>query len=220
MKINAQRRKVGRARQTIVHQRSCDQLAVIVIGNPFQQDLPDSLRYPAMNLTMHDKRIDYGSDVVNGAIGNDVYLSSLRIDLDFADVTAIRVMKTRSSEFAGRVERRGNIRRQIAQRLRPHGEVEQADGNIGSLHVKRAVTEFEIGLANFKNVRRQRLALLDHRVACDRDRRPRHDHRSRTDTRQTFRQVGTVAFLYAHLVEWDAEALRNELRKACLVPLA
>jgi hypothetical protein len=46
------------------------------------------------------------------------------------------------------------------------------------------------------------------------------DHRPRADTRQALRQVGTVALLYAHLVEWDAKALRNELRKACLVALA
>ena len=103
MKINAERWQVGRARQTVVHQRSRNQLAVIVVGNPFQQDLPDSLRYAAMNLTMHDERIDNGANIVNGAIGNDIYLSGLRINLDFADVTAIRMMKTRGSEFAGRV---------------------------------------------------------------------------------------------------------------------
>jgi hypothetical protein len=54
-----------------------------------------------MNLTMHDERIDNGSSVVNGAIGNDVHLSGVRIDLNFADVTAIRVMKARGREFAG-----------------------------------------------------------------------------------------------------------------------
>ena len=86
MKIHIQRRKIVRARQTIVHQRSRDQLTVIVIGNPFQQDLSDSLRYPAMDLTMHDERVDDGSDVVDGAIGNDVHLSGLGIDLDFADM--------------------------------------------------------------------------------------------------------------------------------------
>src|SRR5262245_58609169 len=94
MKIYAQRREIGRARQHIVHQRSRNQLTVIVIGNPFQQDLPDSLCYPTVNLTMHDERIDNGSNVVNGAIGNDVHLSGVRIDLDFAHVTAIRMMKT------------------------------------------------------------------------------------------------------------------------------
>jgi hypothetical protein len=47
-----------------------------------------------MNLTMHDERIDNGSNVVNG-------LSGVRIDLNFADVTAIRVMKARGREFAG-----------------------------------------------------------------------------------------------------------------------
>ena len=99
-------------------------MTVIVIGYPFQQDLSDSLRYSAMDLTMHDERVDNGSNVVDGAIGNDVHLSGLRIDLDFADVTAIRMMKTGGCEFAGRVECRGKIRRQIAQGSHPHGKVE------------------------------------------------------------------------------------------------
>src|SRR5215475_16029511 len=101
MKIDIQHREIGCARQTIVHQRSRDQLAVIVIGNPFEQDLPNSLRDAAMNLTMHDERIDNGSNIINGAIGNDIYLSGFRIDFDFADMTTIRVVETRGSEFAG-----------------------------------------------------------------------------------------------------------------------
>ena len=84
VKIHIQRRKIVRARQTIIHQRSRDQLTVIVIGNPFQQDLSNSLRDPAMDLTVHDQRVDDGSHVVDGAIGNDVHLPGLGIDLDFA----------------------------------------------------------------------------------------------------------------------------------------
>ncbi len=86
MEIHAQRRKIVRAWQAIVHQRSRDQLTVIVIGNPFEQDLPDSLRDPAMDLTVHNERVNDGSHVVDGAIGNDVYLPGLGIDLDFAHV--------------------------------------------------------------------------------------------------------------------------------------
>jgi hypothetical protein len=52
-------------------------LAVVVIGNPFQQDLAYSLRDSAMHLTMHDKWIDNRSNVVNSAIGDDIYLPGL-----------------------------------------------------------------------------------------------------------------------------------------------
>ena len=83
-------REVVGARHGVVHERAGDELAVAVEVDVLLQDLADALRDAADDLALEQQRIDHGADVVDHAVFHDLDLAGLRIDLDLADVHAVR----------------------------------------------------------------------------------------------------------------------------------
>src|SRR4051812_42808399 len=51
--------------------------------------LPDAMGNAAMDLAMHDHRIDGTANIIDGRIARDFYDTGVRIHLDLADMAAI-----------------------------------------------------------------------------------------------------------------------------------
>src|SRR5207249_4202810 len=84
-----ERHRVG-ARHRVVHERPGQQLAAVaVIDDLFAHCLADTLDDAAMDLAVHDHRVDRPSDIVDRAVAHDLDGTGVGIDLDLADVAAI-----------------------------------------------------------------------------------------------------------------------------------
>src|SRR5215510_1773395 len=75
-----------RSRNRVVHQRTRQQLAVLVINNLFVQSLADTLHESAMDLAFNEQRIDHVSTVIDRDVFRDLRFSGLSIDFHDAHV--------------------------------------------------------------------------------------------------------------------------------------
>ena len=73
-------------------------MTVAIVDNVLGQNLADALRDTALHLTVHDRWIDDDTDVVHGDVAIDADRARFRIDLDFADMTAVRKIEFVSVE--------------------------------------------------------------------------------------------------------------------------
>src|SRR6185437_16640233 len=83
-----ERRQVVRVRHRVIHERTCDQLAVLVVNDAFEQRLADALRDAAMHLAFDDHRIDHGAEVVDSGPVHDLRLAGVAVDFHLTDVAA------------------------------------------------------------------------------------------------------------------------------------
>src|SRR5436853_3248750 len=87
----AQRRQLVGARHAVVHEGSGKQLpAVLIVDRLLVQGLADALCNAALDLSFDDDVIDDAADVVATDEARELDLSGLGIDLDFANLGAVR----------------------------------------------------------------------------------------------------------------------------------
>ena len=60
------------------------------------QHLAGALRDAAVDLAVQQQRIEHGADVVDHAVAHDLDLAGFLVDLDFADVAAVRIILHRA----------------------------------------------------------------------------------------------------------------------------
>jgi len=89
------RQRVG-SRHRIIHEAGREELAgpwiVVAI---FEQCLAGALGDAAMCLAMQDHRVDRAPDVVDSGVADDIDSAGFRIDLDLADLRAVRKARDR-----------------------------------------------------------------------------------------------------------------------------
>ena len=84
------RQRIG-ARHGIIGQVAGQQLpALRVVDRAFEHRLPDPLRDPAMHLARQQQRVDDGAEIVDHQIAHDLDQPGFGVDLDLADMTAVR----------------------------------------------------------------------------------------------------------------------------------
>src|SRR6185437_627449 len=84
--------EVVRVRHGVIHERGGYQLAGRVEVNVLHQRLACALRDAALNLAVHQQRVDDRADVVDDAVAYDLHLAGFAVDLQFADMDAVRVV--------------------------------------------------------------------------------------------------------------------------------
>jgi hypothetical protein len=86
------RRLVGRQhmrrRNGVVHQRTSDQLPVLVVHCPLVKRLSDALRDAAVDLTIDDQRVDDIATVIDSHVTFQIDDAGIRVNLDNCDVRA------------------------------------------------------------------------------------------------------------------------------------
>ena len=84
-------RQFVRARHPIIRERGRQQLSgARLVDALLPERLADALNDPAVDLALEDHWIDRPSYIVDGCVANNVRRSRLGIDLDLADVAAVR----------------------------------------------------------------------------------------------------------------------------------
>ena len=104
-------------RQRVVHHRAGQQLAVVAVDRALPERLADALGDAAVELAVHDQRVDLVADVVDRDVAHEVDLAGLLVDLDGRDVGAERPRAVRRVVVGRLVEVRlhalGRVERQV-----------------------------------------------------------------------------------------------------------
>ena len=109
------------------------------------QRLADALGDAAVHLAMNDERVHGAADVVDRDVIDMRDRAGFGIDLDLADVGAIREARLGDGLVAGGSKRPAQILGQVVALLRGARHLEQADRVVGALHGEAAVLEFDVG---------------------------------------------------------------------------
>ena len=65
------------------------------------QRLAGALRDAAVDLAVQQQRIEHGADIVDHAVAHDLDLAGFLVDLEFADVAAVRIIVDRRGVDGG-----------------------------------------------------------------------------------------------------------------------
>src|SRR5690606_29048263 len=82
--------QVRRPRDVVVDQRAAGEVAVGVVHGPLVEGLGDALGDAAVHLAVHHHGVDDLADVVDGDVVADADAAGLGVDLDGAQVRAVR----------------------------------------------------------------------------------------------------------------------------------
>src|SRR4029077_1722686 len=166
------------------------------------------------------QRIDHGADVVDHVVVHDLDFAGRLVDLELADVYAVRITR----HFAG-IDRLFDQARLVAGRQvfrieRRLGDFLDGERLVGFLAGEHAVGEFDVGEVHFKHV-----GGVPFPFGLD---LPRRHGEGRARERRRARAAGAfgeehlvgVALDVSHLVGVEAEAVTDDLLERGLVALA
>ena len=146
-------RRRDRARQRIVQKARSQRLSRFAVVYEFLAEcLAQSLHRPAFELSLDDPRVYNGSHVIDRAIRYGLDRAGGRVDLDFADVSAVGPGRVRHG--ACRID--GELRLWLDLR-----QLEEPDPAIGADHRADAVGVFHVADRNLQLPGRE-LARLRH----------------------------------------------------------
>src|SRR5215472_4549925 len=174
----------------------------------------------AMDLAMDDQWVDGAADIVDRRIADDLDDAGIGIDIDLADMAAIREAREIDGLVAFGGKRPAQLLRQVVAAQRRRCGLEYADRPVGALDAKTAVGEFEIGRSCLQHVAGDLRAFGDDVAGC-----VEHDDARKAQCAAGMRAAADcdtvgVAGDEPHAVNWNPQPLADQLCKAGLVPLA
>ena len=114
-----------------------------------------------MELALDQQRVDHVADIVDRGVADDLDLAGVGVDLDLADVAAVRIGAFAAREGAGFEQAGLGAARQPRRHERGAGDLDEAYGLIGAGDREAAGLEFDIVLAGFHHVGGDAAALGD-----------------------------------------------------------
>src|SRR5438128_12314059 len=205
--------------QQVVNEASAANVADLVVRDLYEERGRQSHRETAVDLALHDHRVDDVAAVVDRDEPADLHFAGARVDVDHADVAAERIGEVRWIVVADRLEPGLHALRMI--RVRGEGDV------LDGLRLPRRALDRElpglphqIVVGHLQQIRGDLPRLVTH--LARRDRRGGAGDRgraARVGTEAVGRRVG-VAFLDLDVLRRDPELLGQDLRVGGLVALA
>ena len=129
-----------------------------------EQRLADALGDAAVDLAVDDERVHRTPDIIDRGIIDERHLAGIRIDLDLADMRAVRVARLHHGFVASSRERSAQIFRQISALDRRARHLEQSDGVVGALHGETAARKFDVGGGGFQKMFGNAQAFFDQAI--------------------------------------------------------
>ena len=186
----------------------------------FHEGLADALRDAAVNLALAEQPVHDLADVIDGRVADQRHHAGLRIDFDFADMAAVRVVRRLRRECAGGFETELELRRQHHRTMQGHRDRGERQRAIGADDAEAAVLEFDVAGRGLHHHCRHRLGLLDDGIGGAFERIAADMHAARPISAASDRHFVGVALDEADGVDRHAEPLVHHLRIDGLVALA
>ncbi len=204
------RREVGEVRQRVVHERAGEELGVGVVPGALHEHLSHALDHAAMELALDHHRVQHRAEVVHRAVAHDFDFSRLGVDLELADMAAVR---ERGWNYFGYVR---NV--QASRVLERH--FKQGDRSVGASNHEPSIAKFDIGGRGFEHLGGELLAFLDDELGGLHCRAAAHHRRARATGAGAEHQLVGIALQQPDLLERHAELRREHLRHRRGVALA
>ena len=184
----------------------------------FAHRLAEALDDAAVDLAFDEQRVHDLAEVVDDRVARDFADAGFGVDLDFADVAAVRPGVRGVLEFAVGGEALGAF--DVRLRLGDAGDFEEADAAVGAGDAEFAVGVFDVGGGRFEFVRGDGFAFLDDVLDGDADRAARHGDRARAAGAAAGAQRVAVAGGDFDDFDRHAQAFGDELGVGGFVALA
>src|SRR6516162_5041646 len=175
---------------------------------------------PAVDLAMHDQRVDRPADIVDRRIAGDFDDAGIGIDLDLADMTAIGETREIYCLVAFGRERPAQFVGQIVAPQSFGSDLEDAERPLGSLYPETAVGELQIGRGGFHHMTGD-LQTLGDDVARSIEHHDAREAQRAAGVRTTAnRHAVGVAGHQPNRVDRHTEPFADQLREAGFVTLS
>src|SRR5687768_11523746 len=159
-------RYLGGAGNQVVNHCAGHQVAVVIIDGLLVEGLRYPLRDAAVQLAVHDSRVDHRPAVVHRHVLGDGHHPCLGVHLHHADVGPVRPGKVGRIEGVVLVEQWFHPLGKVVGQVSRRGDVLYSDVLIGGTgHGEASALELDVLLRRLQHVRRYLLALLYHLVA-------------------------------------------------------
>ena len=129
------------------------------------QHLAKPLHDAAMGLTIDHRLMNDDSDVVDRRVAHDGDNTRLRIDLDLADMAAVRKRHLRRGKFADGIEAALQFFRKIVRLPRALRQVEDRNPEVGTRHHEGTPGKLNVADCNLEQMRCDPATLFDCAVA-------------------------------------------------------
>ena len=209
------------AGQGVVHERAGQELPALRIDpDLFQQRLADALGDAAVQLAGIEHRVDHPPGVRNSGVAHDLDDARVGIDLHLADLRGARPVPVFRGEPGLRAEPGLETGRQGRRLHRGMRDVGERHRPVGSCHREAGIGIGDVGLGRFEQVGGDALALVDHLVGGEADRRPGDRRRARIERPPAVDHEIGIALDEADIARRDAEAFAQDLPEDRRVALA
>ena len=186
----------------------------------FHQRLADALRDAALDLAVQQHRIDHGADVVDHVVAHDLHLAGVAVDLQLADVAAVRIIGDRR-RVDGVGEQAGlHVLRQVLRLERGARELLHRQSAVGLVGREHAFVVAQVVRLDLQHVRGDGARLGDDLLGGEMEGRARHRRGARAAGAFAEEHLVGVALDVLRVLRVDAEAVADDLREGGLVALA
>ncbi len=151
--------EIHRRRQQVFGERTTDQRSGLVVDCLLVQGLGDTLRQTAVHLALHDQGVHHVPDIVDAHVLPDAHMAGLGVDLDGAQVGAVREREVVGVVGGLGIEVRFDSVGQVVRSEHRECDVGERNCLLGALHLESAPGEFEVVLGTFHQVRGDRPGL-------------------------------------------------------------
>ena len=206
----ADHRQVLGPGQAVIHVAAALRLAFLTVGDPFVQRLADALGNTTLGLALDQQRVHHHAEIIDRGVGDDLGMPGVGVDLDLADVAAIRVGLRRLVEHVPHVQPTGVFRRHL----------HDAHAPVGAGNREAALAEFDVNQRGLQHVRRQRPGLLHHQRGRLDDGTPGRHQRLRTASAAARDQQVAIGLHQPHALERHPQMGVQHLGEGAPVALA
>ena len=151
-------RRIPGARHGVIGEGAARELALRRIDGALHEALADALHDAALDLPGHDERVHQHTKIIDAGIAHHLRLAGVGIDLDLADMHAIRIGRRRGWMHMADIER-------AAADAQFVGQIEKTDRAVRALDGETAIGKFNVIDSRFEKLCRRIARFLDHQGA-------------------------------------------------------
>ena len=215
------RREVARARHRVIHEGAGQQLPRGgVEADVLHQHLTHALRDAAADLTLEQQRVHDRADIVDDAVAQDLDLAGLRVDLELADMAAVREVLLLAAEGGAGDQAEIHPLGQVFRVQRLPRDFADRQPAVGARCGEEAILELDLVTVGAEDGSGDGLRFGDDLLGREMNRRPAERRRTRAAGAFADRHLVGVALHVMHLIGMDAEPVAEQLLVDRFVPLA
>ncbi len=216
------RRHVGRDRQQVFAVTGGDRLRLFVEQHVLVQRIADAVHHAAADLAVDQHRVDQPPAIMRHYVAQDPDRAGRAVDLDLADIAAVRESLRARLEVSvgGKPRLDARRHRDAGEAGQPLRDVAQSHRAVGAGHAHAPAVERQVGLGRLQHLGGDLDGLLLHAGRRDMDRRAAQHRDAAADGADAVRKAPGVGRDHAHAFNRHRQNVGGDLGEHRMVALA